>query len=146
MDPRFHESSWLSPTSKPLHLPVPPPVTLAHAPPTATSPSWTPRPGLRAREQASRTRGFSVWCSEGGEGPEDERLPQAGPSAPPPPSDSVDRAGPGAAGEEAKRGHSGHSSGLGAGYPGRRRRASDLPLCCGDRPSSRIFSVPSPRS
>ncbi|XP_032469203.1 formin-like protein 3 [Phocoena sinus] len=55
------------------------------APHTATSPSWTPGPGLRAREQEPRTRGFSVWWGEGGEGPQDKRLPEAGPSAPPPP-------------------------------------------------------------
>ena len=52
---------------------------------------------LRARGQALRTRVFRVWWGEGGEGPQDERLPEAGPSAPPPPSDSVGGAGPGAA-------------------------------------------------
>ena len=55
----------------------------------AASPSWTPGPGLRAREQVPRTQGFSVWWSEGGEGLEDEHLPEVGPSAPPPPSESV---------------------------------------------------------
>lgn len=55
----------------------------------AASPSWTLGPGLRAQEQVPHTRGFSVLWSEGGEGLEDERLPEACPSALPPPSESV---------------------------------------------------------
>lgn len=44
--------------------------------------------GLRAREPALRTQGFRVWWGEGGEGPEVERLPEAGPSARWQPSES----------------------------------------------------------
>ena len=41
-----------------------------------------------ARTWAAGARGFIVRWDEGGEGPEDEHLPEAAPSAPPPPSDS----------------------------------------------------------
>ena len=47
--------------------------------------------GLRAREPALRTQGFRVWWGEGGEGPEVERLPEAGPSARWQPSESEER-------------------------------------------------------
>ena len=95
MGPRMPESIQLSSTSKPLHLrvPLPAPSPKRHqtvrrkAPPTVASPSWTRGPELRERKQASGARGFSVQWAEGGAGPEDERLPEAGPSTPPPPSD-----------------------------------------------------------
>ena len=42
-----------------------------------------------ARRWAAAPWGFSVWWDEGGAGPQDERLPEAAPSEPPPsPSDS----------------------------------------------------------
>ena len=62
-----------------------------------------------------RIRGFSAWW---GEGLKDDRLPEAGASAtPPPPSDSVGGAAPGAAGEVGP-GHGGPSRGPGAGLTG----------------------------
>lgn len=83
-------------------------VTRSHPPPP-------PRPGPgRLGCRHVNTRGFSAWWAEGGAGPEDQRLPEAGPSALPPPSDSAGGAGPRAAGEAAGRGESGFSPGPGA--------------------------------
>ena len=70
------ESTQLSSTSKPLHVrvPLPAPSPKRHqtvrrkAPPTVASPSWTRRPELRERKQASGARGFSVQWAEGGAG------------------------------------------------------------------------------
>ena len=107
-------------------------------PPTAASPSWTPGPGLRAREQAPRTRGFSVWWGEGGEGPEDERLPEAGPSVPPPPPPEP-QAG-------AERGQPSVPNGPGTNVSRPAPQAAmcptiEPPLVTGDKASSRAFSV-----
>ena len=63
------------------------------APPTTAPPSSIPR--LRALELEPRARSFSVWWGEGGAGPEIERLPEAGPSAPPPPPSDSGRSGSG---------------------------------------------------
>ena len=49
------------------------------APPMRSSLFWTQGSILNRREQAPRTWGFSVWWGEGGQGPQDERLPEAGP-------------------------------------------------------------------
>ena len=121
----FPGPSRLYPTSKPLRRQVPPPVTLSRAPshcqthgPTRDRLSGLdPRAGLQAREQAPRPSGFSVRWGENGQGPGDQRLPEADPAAPPPPSDSLGRAGPRAAGEEAGSGHSGRDPGPSAGVP-----------------------------
>lgn len=138
--PRFPESSSHSPTSKPLQLRVPPPVTLSHAPshspshtgttPTA-SPSWSPGPGLRARGQEPRSRGFRVGWGEGSARPEDAIYLRLVPQR-----RRLQRLG-------AERGQE-RRGGSGKAVPGRRRRSADPSLCSDDRPSHRMFSVPSP--
>ena len=98
--------------------PLPRSITLSDTRPHPRPPQRPdPRAGLQAREQAPRPSGFSVRWGENGKGPGDQRLPEADPAAPPPPSDSLGRAGPRAAGEEAGSGHSGRDPGPSAGVP-----------------------------
>ena len=141
--PRFPESSSHSPTSKPLQLRVPPPITLSHAPSHSPSHTGTTHDrlavlepgawaaGTWARGQEPRFRGFRVGWGEGSARPEDDiylrRVPQRR---------RLQRLW-------AERGQ-GRRGGSGKAVPGRRRRSSDPSLCSDDRPSHRMFSVPSP--
>lgn len=100
-EPRFPESSRLSPTSQLLHTVVPLPETLLpHSialavrngtPPRRTSQAWTQGPGLQRCERVPLTCGFRIWVEvRAGEGLENEE----GLSAWLLPSESVSRVGP----------------------------------------------------